>query len=558
MKKRILTSIFALSSIILVGCELRYKDNDNSNQISSELPLVIDTLTLNKSELQLKVGETFTLLATSSLNNKVSYFSSKDNIATVDENTGLITAIKKGSCIITAKTNTAISNCNVTVLDADKPADVEISISLDKTSATIKQEETLQLTATTNSTKNVVWTSNNNNVSIAVDPADSKLATITGVGVGTSFLRATVEEKTATCNITVTKKDTTPVTPPASDITSLTLIDNSFNLAKNMKTQIVFKEEIDYSKLVFSSSNESVCSVDNGGFITAVSDGSATITITTSQITKTCNVSVSSVATDRSRKGRMIFSDEFDSTTLNTKVWSYQNGTKDVYGTASGPDFWGNSENQYYTQDSISLSSGALKIKATKQNMDAGRTFKSGRICTRDLFTTTFGYVEARMKTPAIDGMWPAFWMLPQPSDKNSTGNEYGSWASNGEIDIMEAKGREKNNILGTIHFGDAWPNNTYITGNKVMDTNTDVYHTYAVDWRSDHMSFLCDGIEYQRLENDRWYSAADRSNPSAPFDKPFYIILNLAVGGSFDPNILPPADFTNATMAVDYVRVYE
>lgn len=558
MKKRFLTSMIALSSIILVGCNSTKKDSDNSNHTNNESPVIIDTITLNKSELQLKVGETFTLLATSKQNNKVSYISSKDNVATVDENTGVITAISKGSCIITAKTTTAIANCNVTVLEADKPIVVEISISLDKTSATIKQEETLKLTATTNSTKNVVFSSNNNNVTITVEPTNSKEATITGVNVGTSIITATVEGKTATCNITITKKETTPITPPSSDITSLTLIDNSFNLAKTMRTQIVFKENIDYSKLVFSSSSESVCSVDNSGFITAINDGSATITIKASQITKTCNITVSSVATNRASKGRMIFSDEFDSTTLNTKVWSYQNGTKDVYGTAYGPDFWGNSENQYYTQDSVSLSSGTLKIKATKQNMNDGRTFKSGRICTRDLFTTTFGYIEARMKTPAIDGMWPAFWMLPQPSNKNNTGNEYGSWASNGEIDIMEAKGREKNNILGTIHFGDVWPNNTYITGNKVMDTNTDVYHTYAVDWRSDHMSFLCDGVEYQRLENNRWYSNADRNNPSAPFDKPFYIILNLAVGGSFDPNILPPADFTNATMDVDYVRVYE
>ena len=256
----------------------------------------------------------------------------------------------------------------------------------------------------------------------------------------------------------------------------------------------------------------------------------------------------------------LVWNDEFEGDALDESKWGYQLGVRDVYGTSTGPDSWGNREKQYYTKDAVSVSDGTLKITAKKLSEPIEKkNYTSGRILTRDKASWTYGYFEAKIKTPAIPGMWPAFWMLPQPSQPNCSGNEYGGWAASGEIDIMEAPGRLGNVVDTTLHYGGGWPKMKHKSKRTTLSTSTEEWHAYGLEWREDHMSWYIDGQKVFTVTSDTWYttSAAAEGNSSAPFDKDFYITLNLAVGGNYDRNVVPDDDFTSAAMEVDYVRVY-
>jgi len=127
----------------------------------------------------------------------------------------------------------------------------------------------------------------------------------------------------------------------------------------------------------------------------------------------------------------------------------------------------------------------------------------------------------------------------------------------------MEARGRLNNIVDTTLHFGpvsaDTWQSK-YITGQKTLSSNTDQWHTYAVEWTASYIAWIVDGTEVMRVSSNNWYSFSEAAagNESAPFDQPFYIILNLAVGGGYDAGVAPDASFNSASMYVDYVRVYK
>lgn len=252
---------------------------------------------------------------------------------------------------------------------------------------------------------------------------------------------------------------------------------------------------------------------------------------------------------------KLIWNDEFNGKTLDRTKWDFQIGTGSQYGLNG----WGNDELQYYTEDNISFEKGKLVIEARKENKN-GMGYTSSRIRTvkddgTDLFTTTFGRIEAKIKLPKGDGIWPAFWMLPA-TDK------YGVWASSGEIDILEAKGRLPNRTYGNLHFGQPWPGNKY-TGDMYKFQEGDFsedFHIYALEWEPGVLRWYVD--ENKFYETSNWFGMAlDADEPypyPAPFDAPFYILLNLAVGGTFD-DYRSPADYeVPAKMYVDYVRVYE
>lgn len=244
--------------------------------------------------------------------------------------------------------------------------------------------------------------------------------------------------------------------------------------------------------------------------------------------------------------------DEFDGESLDMTKWSYQLGT----GSSEGLTDWGNNEQEYYRAENAVVTDGVLTITAKKEPY-SNKQYTSARITTRGtkgsagLYTTTFGRIEAKISLPAVTGMWPAFWMLPQNSP-------YGGWAKSGEIDIMEVKGRLPDRWSGTIHYGGNWPNNQYSSiGDKIFPNGKTItdYHVYALEWTVDKIEWFCDNIKVG--EKTQWY--ADESTPKpAPFDVPFYILLNLAVGGNFDGNKMPPADFVSGDMKVDYVRSYK
>lgn len=254
---------------------------------------------------------------------------------------------------------------------------------------------------------------------------------------------------------------------------------------------------------------------------------------------------------------KLVWSDEFDQSGSNLDTngvdldkWGYQNGTGAEYGL----DGWGNNEQQYYTPENISVENGMLTITAKEESIQ-GKSYTSGKLYTEPTFSQTYGKFEAKMKLPAGDGLWPAFWMMPATDD-------YGGWASTGELDIMEARGRLIDEVGGAIHYGRNWPNNKFAAKEYHFPSGQNItdFHVYGVEWEPGEIRWYVDGELYQTINNwDSW--GADQPAKyafPAPFDKPFFMILNLAVGGNYDGGRVPSSSMMPAEMIVDYVRVYE
>jgi beta-glucanase (GH16 family) len=235
-----------------------------------------------------------------------------------------------------------------------------------------------------------------------------------------------------------------------------------------------------------------------------------------------------------------VWADEFNGTSLDQSKWNYQIGD----GCAEGICGWGNNELQSYQQANVTVSNGSLKITAKQERIRAAN-YTSGRINTKGKGDWTYGRLEARIKLPAGGGLWPAFWMLP-------TDQVYGGWPKSGEIDIMEFVGHHPNEVLGTIHYGDNYPNNQYQGDKYVLHEGTfpNTYHIFAIEWAPGEIRWLLDGVLYATKRT------ADIAPYNWPFDQNFHFLLNVAVGGNLggavDNNIFP------ATMEVDWVRVYD
>lgn len=252
------------------------------------------------------------------------------------------------------------------------------------------------------------------------------------------------------------------------------------------------------------------------------------------------------------------WSDEFDGDSLDMSKWSYETGNwklDDAGNYITGG--WGNNEQEFYTERNASLKDGILTIAARHENwsdpVQGDYEYTSARLSTQNKFSVCGGRVEVRARCDSGKSLWPAIWMLPEDS-------VYGTWAASGEIDIMEGWGSTPEKICGTIHFGDVWPNNTYLTNDHYFKDgdSTENWHTYSIEWDSNEIRWYVDDTLYSRQSD--WYSV-NRKYP-APFDQNFYIILNLAVGGHFDGIdgiYAEPATFANGErhFDIDYVRVY-
>ena len=250
----------------------------------------------------------------------------------------------------------------------------------------------------------------------------------------------------------------------------------------------------------------------------------------------------------------LVWSDEFSGDSLDYSKWGKEENN---YGG-------GNNEAQYYSTNSkyVFVEDGNLHISVYRDEHTSvdGKTsaYTSGRIRTLQRGDWTYGRFEVRAKVPGGEGIWPAIWMLP-------TETKYGRWAAGGEIDIVESRGNETSKTIGTIHFGDAWPNNQHKGTSYRLPSGSfdDGFYTYAVDWYEDRIEWYVDNVKYQTITKDEWNSAAAPTSDTAPFDKPFHMIINLAVNGGFfngstqDANNLPDSAFPQ-TLEVDYVRVYK
>jgi beta-glucanase (GH16 family) len=224
-------------------------------------------------------------------------------------------------------------------------------------------------------------------------------------------------------------------------------------------------------------------------------------------------------------------------------VWSDEfntNGAPDPakWGYDLGGGGYGNNELEYYTNrpENVIVENGVLKIKAIKENYN-GSAYTSARLLSKDKFAFKYGKVEVSAKLPAGVGTWPAIWMLG--SNISTAG-----WPACGEIDIMEHRGSELNKIFGTLHYPGHSGGNA--DGNTKMISNaTTAFHKYSLDWSASAIKIYVDDQLIHTVAN----------TASLPFNQDFFFILNVAMGGTFGGTVDP--NFTNATMEVDYIRVY-
>lgn len=244
----------------------------------------------------------------------------------------------------------------------------------------------------------------------------------------------------------------------------------------------------------------------------------------------------------------IIFQDEFNGSSLDLTKWSYDIG--------NGDDGWGNQEKQYYRSENVEVRNGKLVITPLNEPFDAFQ-YTSGKIKTEKSdgkgFAFTYGKIEARIKSPQGEGMWPAFWMMPNDF-------VYGPWPKSGEIDIMEGVGRLPNQTSSAIHYGMPWQYKTNINYfSKLSKTTISDWHIYGCVWAEDKIEFYVDNELFYMVRSDQWYTSGENAIVNkSPFDKDFCIMLNLAIGGKFDNHRLPTeSDFDGARMEVDYVRVY-
>ena len=250
---------------------------------------------------------------------------------------------------------------------------------------------------------------------------------------------------------------------------------------------------------------------------------------------------------------KLVWSDEFNSragTAPNSSVWGREVGD----GTVNGIAGWGNDELEYYTDGTNNVATdglGYLNITAKKADGSllcyyGPCEYTSARLLTKNRFEVAYGRIEARIKVPAGAGLWPAFWMLGTDIDQVN-------WPQTGEIDIMENVGRLPYRVFGTLHgpgysggqnYGD-----TYDLSNPVSND----YHVFAIEWQPDKIVWSVDGIKYfTATPNDAFLQGKQWV-----YNHPFFILMNVAVGGNFGGAVGADTTFPQ-TMSVDYVRLFQ
>jgi beta-glucanase (GH16 family) len=231
----------------------------------------------------------------------------------------------------------------------------------------------------------------------------------------------------------------------------------------------------------------------------------------------------------------LVWSDEFDGTTLNLDNWSYElgDGCPNLCG-------WGNNELQEYTDDNHRLEDGMLIISAKK---GSNSNYTSTRIKTKGKQEFQYGRIEARVKVPSGAGMWPAFWALGNDIETNS-------WPNCGEIDIVEYVGKNPGQIFTSVHTPSSYGNTVNSMITNVPNVEED-FHNYAVEWNENFIDFFFDDTRVYT------YFVQTKNQNTWPFNKPFFFILNLAVGGNFGGPVANNIEFPREFI-IDYVRVYQ
>ncbi len=274
---------------------------------------------------------------------------------------------------------------------------------------------------------------------------------------------------------------------------------------------------------------------------------------------------------------QLVWSDEFDGAALDRSKWRPE------------VSCWGggNNEKQCYTDrpENIRVAGGKLHLMAREErftgpdrppeiaarpNPQVTQPYTSGKIRTRGIASWRYGKIEFRARPPKGQGTWPAVWMMPAD-------DFYGGWPLSGEIDILEGVnlgatcpqcegGVGENRMLSALHFGDSPPRNEQVHTRVALPSQalpSDEFHIWTLEWGSGLMRFYLDGRKYWELTEDDWHTASPKAagKPNAPFDQPFYIMANLAIGGRLseennDKGVAPES--LPASFAIDWIRIYQ
>jgi beta-glucanase (GH16 family) len=247
------------------------------------------------------------------------------------------------------------------------------------------------------------------------------------------------------------------------------------------------------------------------------------------------------VATNTAVQWNIVWSDEFNSNSINKNVWTFELGNNGG---------WGNNELENYTSTNAFETNGLLHIVA----LSSGVSYTSVRMKTENNFSFKYGRVVWRAALPAGTGMWPALWML---------GNSFSTigWPACGEVDVMEANGTLTNQVQSSLHFGNSADQDvteTAIYNSLLGENDITNFHTYMLEWDYGSISFYVDS---NLFETQTGWMSPDGPYP-APFNSPFFLIMNLAVGGNYvgkpSTNAINAGTVFPAQMLVDYVRVYQ
>ncbi|MDX5585277.1 MAG: glycoside hydrolase family 16 protein [Aureibaculum sp.] len=271
---------------------------------------------------------------------------------------------------------------------------------------------------------------------------------------------------------------------------------------------------------------------------------------------------ISSCATDDTQTvaefTELVWQDEFDTEGApNPAIWGYEIGDGSDTQAGSG---WGNGELQYYTSrtENATVENGVLLITALQEDYN-GASYTSAKLSTKGLFEQTYGRFEARIRVPGGSGLWPAFWML---------GADCGDvlWPQCGEIDIMEYRRQEPTQVSGSVHgpgySGLTIPQGHITKSYELVNDRYDAgFHIFGIEWGPEYINYYVDDVLYNQITPEDLEITPDDDDTGAlgewVFNKPFYIIINLAVGGAF-PGSPDSEETFPQSMLVDYVRVYK
>ncbi len=451
---------------------------------------------LDSKTLVLKKGKTFKLKTKVKVTGKASKkvtYSSSDKKVATVNKSGKIKAVKKGTAKITVK---SVANKKKKVTITVKVGTPVKKVKLNKSKVTATVGDTVQLKATFSPKKPTVKkvTWSTNKKSVATV---NKKGVVTCVGKGSVKITATAADgsgKKAVCRITVNANPNATTEAPGTTQTTETTTSDSTN--NDPKPEKPIEDPV-------------------------------------------------VMGDDLSYAGYTLdWAEEFEGTQLNRDNWN-------VELHESG---WVNAELQEYvdSEENIYIEDGKLVLNPVQtKNEDGSYSYTSGRVNTQNKKTYTYGMFEVKAKVPEGAGYLPAFWLMANDE------NVYGQWPRCGEIDIMEVHGSNTKKTYGTIHYGNPHKESqgTYTLENGSFSSQ---YHTYTCEWEPGKITWYVDGYKFHE-END-WYSATEGGGTisyPAPFDQPFYIILNLAVGGSW---VGYPDDetFVANPYMIDYVKVYQ